>query len=89
MSASVIGASLPHTGAVVVTQTSPLWYSTRATGLIALVLITMSLVLGLLTSVRFARPAWPRVRTRYGSPHGKGKPLADPTSRTSTWPTPP
>jgi len=63
MSAALIGASLPHTGAVVVTQTSPLWYSTRATGLIALVLITMSLVLGLLTSVRFARPAWPRFVT--------------------------
>lgn len=50
-------------GAVVVTPTSPLWYTTRATGLIALVLITLSIVLGLLTSVRFARPNWPRFVT--------------------------
>ena len=48
---------------MVVTSTSPLWYTTRATGLIALVLITASVVLGLLTSVRFARPNWPRFVT--------------------------
>ena len=53
----------PHVGAVVVTSTSPLWYTTRATGLIALVLITLSVVLGLLTSVRFAAPNWPRFVT--------------------------
>ncbi len=55
--------ALPHTSAVVVTSTSPLWYTTRATGLVALVLITMSVVLGLLMSVRFARPNWPRFVT--------------------------
>jgi hypothetical protein len=49
--------------AVVVTSTSPLWYTTRATGLIALILITLSVVLGLLTSVRFAPPSWPRFIT--------------------------
>jgi hypothetical protein len=54
---------LPHPSAVVVTSTSPLWYTTRATGIIALVLITASVVLGLLTSVRFARPSWPRFVT--------------------------
>jgi len=56
-------AAAPHTAAVVVTSTSPLWYTTRATGLIALILITFSVVLGLLTSVRFARPTWPRFVT--------------------------
>jgi sulfoxide reductase heme-binding subunit YedZ len=59
----VPAGGMPHTGAVVVTSSSPLWYTTRATGLIALVLITASVVLGLLTSVRFARPNWPRFVT--------------------------
>lgn len=49
--------------AVVVTPTSPLWYTTRATGLVALVLLTISVVLGVLTSVRFAGPRWPRFVT--------------------------
>ncbi len=63
MIALTAAASLPHPSAVVVTSTSPLWYTTRATGIIALLLITMSVVLGLLTSVRFARPNWPRFVT--------------------------
>ena len=49
--------------AAVATATSPLWFATRATGLIALVLLTGTVVLGILTSVRFARPAWPRFIT--------------------------
>ncbi len=49
--------------AAVATATSPLWFATRATGLTALVLLTVSVVLGILTSVRFARPAWPRFVT--------------------------
>ena len=59
----MIATAPPDTAAVVVTSTSPLWYTTRATGLIALILITFSVVLGLLTSVRFARPNWPRLVT--------------------------
>jgi sulfoxide reductase heme-binding subunit YedZ len=51
------------TSAAVATATSPLWFATRATGLTALVLLTASVVLGILTSVRFARPAWPRFVT--------------------------
>jgi Ferric reductase like transmembrane component len=51
------------TSAAVATATSPLWFATRATGLTALVLLTISVVLGILTSVRFARPAWPRFVT--------------------------
>ena len=58
-----VAAASPHISAVVVTSTSPLWYTTRATGLIALVLITCSVVLGLLTAVRFTAPNWPRFVT--------------------------
>lgn len=49
--------------AAVATATSPLWFATRATGLTALVLLTVSTVLGILTSARFARPSWPRFVT--------------------------
>jgi hypothetical protein len=49
--------------AAVATATSPLWFVTRATGLIALVLLTGTVVLGIMTSVRFAGPAWPRFVT--------------------------
>lgn len=51
------------TSAAVATATSPLWFATRATGLTALVLLTGTVVLGILTSVRFASPAWPRFIT--------------------------
>jgi Ferric reductase like transmembrane component len=51
------------TTAAVATATSPLWFATRATGLTALVLLTVTVVLGVLTSVRFASPAWPRFVT--------------------------
>jgi methionine sulfoxide reductase heme-binding subunit len=43
-----------HVGAIIVTSSTPLWYATRATGLVAL---------GLLSSVRFQRPEWPRFVT--------------------------
>jgi methionine sulfoxide reductase heme-binding subunit len=49
--------------AIVVNSSTPLWYATRATGLVALVLLTISMALGLLSSVRFQRPAWPRFVT--------------------------
>ena len=49
--------------AAVATATSPLWFATRATGLIALVLLTGTVILGIVTSVRFASPAWPRFVT--------------------------
>lgn len=51
------------TSAAVATATSPLWFATRATGLTALILLTGTVVLGILTSVRFASPAWPRFVT--------------------------
>ncbi len=37
-----------------------LWYATRAAGLITLVLLTASLVLGILNAGRFATQRWPR-----------------------------
>jgi len=49
--------------AIVVTSSTPLWYLTRATGLVALVLLTLSMAFGLLSSVRYQRPAWPRFVT--------------------------
>jgi methionine sulfoxide reductase heme-binding subunit len=49
--------------AIVVNSSTPLWYLTRATGLVALVLLTASMALGLLSSVRYQRPAWPRFVT--------------------------
>jgi sulfoxide reductase heme-binding subunit YedZ len=49
-----------HLGALVVTSSTPLWYTTRATGLVALVLLTGSMALGLLSWVGFDRPTWPR-----------------------------
>lgn len=43
-------------------MTSPvLWYATRATGLMALFLLTGTMLLGLLTSTRFATRWWPGV----------------------------
>jgi DMSO/TMAO reductase YedYZ heme-binding membrane subunit len=52
-----------HAAAIVVNSSTPLWYATRATGLVALVLLTASMALGLLSSVRFERPNWPRFVT--------------------------
>jgi DMSO/TMAO reductase YedYZ heme-binding membrane subunit len=39
---------------------SAYWYLTRATGAVALVLLTISVVLGVLGTVRFSAPRWPR-----------------------------
>jgi sulfoxide reductase heme-binding subunit YedZ len=50
-------------GAIVVTSSTPLWFATRATGMVALVLLTASMALGLLTSVRFEQQRWPRFIT--------------------------
>jgi hypothetical protein len=42
---------------------SPLWYATRASGVMALVLLTATVVLGVAGTARFATPRWPRVIT--------------------------
>jgi methionine sulfoxide reductase heme-binding subunit len=40
-----------------------LWYATRATGLVTMLLLTASVLLGVLTSGRFASGNWPRFLT--------------------------
>lgn len=42
---------------------SPLWYATRGTGVVAMLLLTASVVLGIVATVRFATPRWPRMLT--------------------------
>lgn len=44
-------------------STKALWYLTRGTGLVALVLLTASVLLGIMESVRWARPRWPKLLT--------------------------
>ena len=45
---------------VVATGPSAYWYVTRGTGVVALLLLTAGVVLGVLTSTRWAAPRWPR-----------------------------
>jgi predicted ferric reductase len=40
-----------------------LWYATRATGLVTILLLTASVLLGILTTGRFAGGSWPRFLT--------------------------
>jgi hypothetical protein len=47
----------------VVTSSSWLWYATRATGVTALILLTGSVVLGIVVQVRAASRRWPRLVT--------------------------
>ena len=59
-------AAVAHLGrpeAIVVTSSTPLWYITRATGVVALVLLTTGMALGLLIAVRFEGRQWPRFIT--------------------------
>ena len=49
--------------ALVVNSATPLWYTTRATGLVAMVLLTVSMACGLLSSVGYQRPGLPRFVT--------------------------
>jgi sulfoxide reductase heme-binding subunit YedZ len=45
---------------VLATSSQTLWYLTRGTGVISLVLLTASVALGISEVVRFASPGWPR-----------------------------
>jgi methionine sulfoxide reductase heme-binding subunit len=45
------------------TATTLLWYSTRATGIVALVLLTGTVMLGVVGTARAASPRWPRLIT--------------------------
>jgi sulfoxide reductase heme-binding subunit YedZ len=49
--------------ALVVTAATPLWYTTRATGLVAMVLLTISMACGLLSGAGYQRPGLPRFVT--------------------------
>ena len=51
------------TSLLAATGPSPLWYLTRGTGLVALILLTASVALGVLNTSRWARPGWPRFAT--------------------------
>lgn len=42
---------------------SPLWYLTRGTGVVALLLLTAAVVLGVVGTSRWSRPNWPRFAT--------------------------
>jgi len=64
VTAALTGFAAPAAAsAIVVTSKTWLWYATRATGLVALVLLTATTALGVLSSVRWQRPGWPRFVT--------------------------
>jgi sulfoxide reductase heme-binding subunit YedZ len=50
----VMGALVPS---------STLWYTARGTGFVAVVMLTVSVVLGILTTMRWSAPRWPRFVT--------------------------
>lgn len=45
-----------------------LWYATRATGLVTLLLLTVSVLFGILTAGRFASGTWPRFSSTRSTP---------------------
>ena len=47
-------------GVIAATSGQTLWYLTRGTGLVALVLLTASVVLGIVETSGWSRPRWPR-----------------------------
>lgn len=55
-----LGAAAPAALGIVVTSSTPLWYLSRATGLVDLVLFSVVVVLGVLQVARWSRPGWPR-----------------------------
>ena len=48
------------TGPLAALAPKALWYLTRGTGAVTLLLLTAAVVLGVLTSVRWTSPTWPR-----------------------------
>jgi hypothetical protein len=54
------GSAVLVAAATITSNSRALWYLTRGFGLIALILLTVTMVLGLTQAVRFARPGWPR-----------------------------
>ncbi|HUZ22898.1 MAG TPA: ferric reductase-like transmembrane domain-containing protein [Streptosporangiaceae bacterium] len=59
-----LAAALPtRAEAIVVNSSTPLWYVTRATGLVAMLLLTIGMACGLLSAVGYQRPGLPRFVT--------------------------
>jgi sulfoxide reductase heme-binding subunit YedZ len=50
-------------GVVLAASSKATWYLTRGTGLVTLLLLTASMVLGVVTTVRWKSPRWPRFIT--------------------------
>ena len=50
---------------VAITSSSALWYFARATGIVSLILLTVSVILGILTTVRWSSRSWPRFAVEY------------------------
>ncbi|HVM66549.1 MAG TPA: ferric reductase-like transmembrane domain-containing protein [Acidimicrobiales bacterium] len=48
-----------------VSGSQALWYTTRATGIVAFVLLTLTVAFGILTTVRYQSEAWPRFAMSY------------------------
>jgi methionine sulfoxide reductase heme-binding subunit len=60
----MLALGLPaHTDALVINSGTRFWYTTRATGLVAMVALTISMAFGLLSSVGYQRPGLPRFVT--------------------------
>jgi methionine sulfoxide reductase heme-binding subunit len=47
----------------VLVSNKALWYTARGTGFVAVIMLTASVALGILTSVRWSAPRWPRFVT--------------------------
>ena len=47
-------------GVLAATNAKAMWYLTRSTGMVSLVLLTASVVMGIVEVARFATPRWPR-----------------------------
>jgi methionine sulfoxide reductase heme-binding subunit len=54
-------AAAGHALAATSSALSPLWYTTRATGVVALILLTLTVALGVAGSTRLSTPALPRL----------------------------
>ena len=54
-------ADWPGGAVMLATSSTTLWYTTRATGIVALVLLTMALAFGILTAGRVRSRSWPAV----------------------------
>ncbi len=60
---AAVGGPAGHLLAAGQASPSPLWYATRATGVVALVLLTITVALGVAGVSRLSSPRWPRVIT--------------------------